>query len=98
MSCAAWAKQGDCKNNAGFMLKACPTSCGLCTPTCKDVHEDCTGWTTAGCVGHKPERKFGAVAMACADACACVLVCRQRVRREPQLYAQALPRVVRRVP
>merc|ERR1719164_259212 len=37
------------------MLKACPTSCGLCSPTCKDVHEDCAGWTSAGACAENPD-------------------------------------------
>lgn len=51
MSCGNWAKAGHCTSNPVFMLKACPTSCGLCTPTCKDVHDDCAGWTAAGACG-----------------------------------------------
>ena len=30
-SCPQWAANGDCGSNEGFMLKACPKSCQLCT-------------------------------------------------------------------
>ena len=36
------------------MIKTCPTSCGLCKPTCKDAHEDCAGWTASGACGENP--------------------------------------------
>ena len=29
-NCANWAKDGECKNNPGFMEGSCPKSCGLC--------------------------------------------------------------------
>ena len=30
------------------MLKHCPVSCGVCRDECKDTHNDCPGWATAG--------------------------------------------------
>merc|ERR1719217_2055676 len=29
------------------MLRLCPTSCGLCTPECKDSNKECPGWGEA---------------------------------------------------
>ena len=26
--CAAWAREGECESNAGFMYRTCPESCG----------------------------------------------------------------------
>jgi len=42
-SCGSWAQQGECDTNPDAMLRLCPTSCGLCTPECKDLKEECTG-------------------------------------------------------
>ena len=47
-SCASWAKEGECTKSPGYMLKECPTSCGLCTPKCADVHVDCNHWGKEG--------------------------------------------------
>ena len=30
MKCLEWTKQGECARNAGWMLKNCAMSCGVC--------------------------------------------------------------------
>ena len=32
-ACATWAKEGECRRNAAFMLAACQRSCGMCNLT-----------------------------------------------------------------
>ena len=47
-SCAAWAKDGECTKSPDYMLKECPTSCGLCAPKCADISPDCNHWGKEG--------------------------------------------------
>jgi hypothetical protein len=91
------------------MLKACPTSCGLCTPACKDVHEDCAGWTSAGACAENPDVS-NMHKRAQLHHRTCFAQLHRRIRAQKPLsprtvfnshvavYAQALPGLVRRVP
>ena len=31
--CESWAREGECKNNPGYMLVFCQKSCNTCSPT-----------------------------------------------------------------
>jgi len=48
--CSAWAAQGECSNNPGYMLPNCRKSCNQCNPTpppqptCSDSQTDCPTW------------------------------------------------------
>ena len=51
--CAAWAAQGECTNNAAYMLPNCKLSCNACNPTppaptCLDSQNDCPTWANSG--------------------------------------------------
>jgi len=48
--CADWAANGECESNPGFMLDACPASCGACsTPgPCSDDNQYCEDWAASG--------------------------------------------------
>lgn len=54
------------------MLRLCPTSCGLCTPECKDLHDDCPGWGSNGECNENPEfmiRNCPVTCEACKSTC-----------------------------
>lgn len=36
--CAAWAAQGECTANPGFMLTSCRLSCNTCEPGNAEAH------------------------------------------------------------
>ncbi|XP_071959068.1 uncharacterized protein [Antedon mediterranea] len=51
--CATWAKQGECKDNQGWMHNNCPVSCDTCgipdpTIACEDRHSRCLEWAKDG--------------------------------------------------
>eukprot|EP00962_Isochrysis_galbana_P005482 scaffold1487_cov116-Isochrysis_galbana.AAC.21 len=50
------------------MLRICPTSCGLCTPECKDLNEDCVVWGAAGECNENPEFMIRTCPVTC-EAC-----------------------------
>ncbi|XP_033104243.1 balbiani ring protein 3-like isoform X2 [Anneissia japonica] len=73
--CATWAKQGECKDNQGWMHNNCPVSCDTCgkpdpTVACEDAHSRCPEWAKDGnCVINKEYMK-----KTCAASC---LVCKE---------------------
>ena len=50
------------------MLRLCPTSCGLCTPECKDADKECPGWGAAGECNTNPEFMIRTCPVTC-EAC-----------------------------
>ena len=45
--CAIWGEE-QCAANPGAMLRECPETCGVCRQVCKDKHESCKAWASAG--------------------------------------------------
>merc|ERR1719337_321854 len=63
-------KDGQCTENPGYMNLHCAVSCGVCTGTCKDTHNDCPGWASDGeCVSNP-----GSVLKQCPNSCS---VCKE---------------------
>merc|ERR1712014_164143 len=47
--------QGECKTAPDYMLKHCPTSCGLCAPKCADIFADCNHWANDNQCSENPD-------------------------------------------
>ena len=47
-SCAKMHERGDCEAKPKTSLKACATSCGVCTVRCADQHSECGTWASEG--------------------------------------------------
>merc|ERR1719166_139436 len=50
--CGAWAANGECEGNPGWMLENCRQSCGVCSPPapgpCSDDNQMCGEWAANG--------------------------------------------------
>lgn len=54
--CHLWKRRGHCASeHKGYVLKSCPMTCGVCQPTCKDVHANCTTWAGQGACNDKED-------------------------------------------
>ena len=47
-NCPKMHLRGDCESRPKTTLKACSTSCGVCTVRCVDQHTDCPVWASEG--------------------------------------------------
>jgi len=52
--CHKWADEGQCDINPTAVMKDCPSTCGLCTSSCKDHDKGCKGWAMAKLCGEQP--------------------------------------------
>ena len=84
--CAQWARRGECQTNAETMVRNCPTSCGICTPTCKDMMQSCVRWAAEGACSDNSSYMLKLCPVACG---VCDLECKARrltlhtCRRQP---------------
>ena len=68
------------------MVRNCPTSCGICTPTCKDMMQSCVRWAAEGACSDNSSYMLKLCPVACG---VCDLECKARrltlhtCRRQP---------------
>merc|ERR1719247_236684 len=84
--CPGWAKDGECVNNPGHTMKACPTSCGL--DTCKD-ETGCADKNTTACaiwaLDEECSKNPAMMLAECPVTCGtCINVCEDKSKDCPQ--------------
>ena len=87
--CPGWAKEGECLNNPGHTLKACPVSCGI--DVCKE-ETGCADKNATACKVWALEdecvKNPGMMMLECAESCGvCATVCEDKSKDCPNWMA-----------